>query len=64
MFLNRGGQFQDQTESWGLGQHTGRWESLATGDFDGDGRLDFLVTNGDNDKLFMVFVAAVSTNSY
>ncbi|MYA32387.1 MAG: CRTAC1 family protein [Gemmatimonadales bacterium] len=41
---NDGGRFSDATEDWGLAAHTGRWNGIATGDFNGDGRPDLAVT--------------------
>jgi len=41
---NDGGRFSDATDAWGLGAHTGRWNGIATGDFNGDGRPDLVVT--------------------
>ncbi|WP_419166861.1 FG-GAP-like repeat-containing protein [Candidatus Palauibacter sp.] len=49
---NDGGRFTDVTDAWGPGAHTGRWNGIATGDFDGDGRSDLVVTAwGDNTGL-------------
>ncbi|MCZ0936737.1 MAG: FG-GAP-like repeat-containing protein [Gemmatimonadetes bacterium] len=41
---NDGGRFSDATEAWGLAAHTGRWNGIATGDFNADGRPDLAVT--------------------
>ena len=41
---NDGGRFSDATDAWGLGAHTGRWNGIATGDFNADGRPDLAVT--------------------
>ena len=46
-FRNDGaGAFTDQTEAAGLDDHTGWWNGVTPGDFDEDGRLDFIATNG------------------
>jgi hypothetical protein len=45
LLLNDGrGGFTAAPASWGLARWTGRWNGIATGDFDGDGRLDFVAT--------------------
>ncbi len=40
-----GSQVKDLTGSLGLAKETGWWQSVATGDFDGDGRLDIVAGN-------------------
>lgn len=45
-FENDGGdRFVDRTADAGLDGYTGRWNGVALGDFDGDGRLDVVATN-------------------
>lgn len=45
VFLNREGRFVEATESLGLSSHVSRWNGVATGDLDGDGRLDIIATS-------------------
>lgn len=44
LLLNEDGRFIDATEAWGLGGLRGRWNGITTGDLDGDGRMDVVVT--------------------
>ncbi len=46
VYLNDGtGWFIEETGNWGLHRHTGWWNGVTLGDFDGDGRLDLAATN-------------------
>ena len=48
---NRNGLFVNVTAQKGLAEIRGWWLGVATGDFDEDGRLDFVATNwGENSK--------------
>ena len=45
VFTQNGGQFTNSTEAFGLADTNGWWFSLAQGDFDKDGDIDFLGGN-------------------
>ncbi|WP_419949861.1 CRTAC1 family protein [Candidatus Palauibacter sp.] len=44
LFLNEGTGFRDATAAWGLAAFSGRWNGVASGDLDGDGRPDLIAT--------------------
>ncbi len=51
LFHNTGGQLVEQTREAGLADHLGWWNAIAGGDLDGDGDIDYAVTNvGRNTK--------------
>ena len=45
VFHNERGRLRDVSREWGFSAITSRWNGLAVGDFDGDGRLDVVATS-------------------
>jgi ASPIC and UnbV/FG-GAP-like repeat len=49
---NDRGVFRDVTASTGIAGHTGWWNSIAAGDFDNDGDIDYIVGNLGQNSFF------------
>lgn len=45
VFKNQAGRLRETTTEWGLDKYTGWWNSVTTGDLDGDGKLDVIAGN-------------------
>ncbi len=55
VYRNDHGRFEDMTSQWGFASRTGWWTSVATGDFDGDGRLDLAVGNWGRNTIYELY---------
>ena len=45
VFKQENGKYVERTRELGLENYTGWWNGIATGDFDGDGRLEIVASN-------------------
>jgi len=51
LFINNGGMFSDRSTEWGVAGFKGLWNGVVTGDFNADGKMDFVMSNmGRNSK--------------
>lgn len=52
IFEFNAGALRDATAKWNTGGYVGRWQSIATGDFDQDGKVDFVVGNWGTNSFY------------
>jgi len=46
------GALNERSKDWGTSEFIGRWQSIATGDFDKDGKLDFVAGNWGTNSFY------------
>ncbi len=52
VFRHEAGAYQEKTDAWGFRPYLGWWAGVASGDFDGDGRLEIVASNwGHNSRV-------------
>jgi hypothetical protein len=56
IFAREGAGFSEVTRQWGLDGERGWWNSVAAGDFDGDGRLDLVAGNWGRNTRYQSFI--------
>ena len=55
VFRNDSGLLREMTAAWGFESYRGWWTGVATGDFDGDGRLDIAAANWGRNTRYQAF---------
>jgi hypothetical protein len=57
VFRRAGGQYTEVTQSLGLAEFCGLWNSVTAGDFDGDGQMDLAAGNWGRNTKYQSFLA-------
>ncbi len=58
VYITSKGQLNDATDALQLGQYTGWWAGVVAGDFDGDGKVDFAMSNAGSNTRWQMRRAA------